>query len=149
MPTRALRVLAVCALLTLEGCASFAHLRPRRAPPAEIAPHQAQVEQRAYQTRAFDTTEDEQMLRVVIATLQDLGFVIDQASPSLGLVSASRTGRSHAMRMTVTVRPLAERRLLVRANAQTPRGAPIDGWRYQAFFAALEKAMFLKAHEVD
>jgi hypothetical protein len=116
--------------------------------PAAVETGQNQVEQRDYQTRAFDTTDPEQALRIVIATLQDLGFVIDQANATLGAVSASRSGR-RPMRITVTVRPRGAAQMLVRANAQTRRAPVTDPWQYQQFFAALEKAMFLKAHEVD
>lgn len=129
--------------LTLEGCAG---VRPRE--PVSLAPAKSEVEQRDYQTRAFDTTDPQQALRTVIATLQDLGFVIDQASADLGAVSGSRTGRGR-QRITVTVRPRGTTQVLVRANAQTTRAAVTDQRQYQRFFAALEKAMFLKAHEVD
>ncbi len=137
-----LSVLVACALM-LGACQSL-----RTNSPAAVATGQNQLEQRDYQTRTFDTTDPEQTLRIIIATLQDLGFVIDQANATLGAVSATRSGR-RPMRMTVTVRPRGAAQMLVRANAQTRRAAITDARQYQQFFAALEKAMFLKAHEVD
>jgi len=51
--------------------------------------------------------------------------------------------------MTVTVRPRGEAQLLVRANAQYQLQAIEEPKPYQDFFVALEKAMFLTAHEVN
>ena len=128
--------------LMLGGCSAG------RVKAVPIEPAQNQIEQRDRQTRAFDTTDPQQTLRTVIATLQDLGFVIDQANADLGAVSGTKSGR-RGMRITVTVRPRGAAQMLVRANAQTARAPITDARRYQEFFAALEKAMFLKAHEVD
>ena len=112
-----------------------------------LAMDQSQVEQRAYQTRAFDTTDKEQTLRAVIATLQDFGFIIDRADLVLGTVSATKLD-GYRLRMTVTVRPRGATQLLVRANAQYQIKAVSDPKPYQNFFVALERSMFLKAHEV-
>jgi hypothetical protein len=87
-------------------------------------------------------------LRTVIATLQDLGFVVDKADETLGTVSATKLS-GYQLRMTVTVRPRGEKQLLVRANAEFGDKAVEDPQPYQNFFIALEKAMFLTAQEVD
>ncbi len=108
----------------------------------------SQVALRAVQTRAFDTLDRNRMLRAVIATLQDLGFVVDKADETLGTVSATKLDR-YRMRMTVTLRTRAGRQIAVRANAQYNLVAVSDAKPYQQFFAALEKAMFLTSHEVD
>jgi hypothetical protein len=109
---------------------------------------ESQVQLRSIQTRAFDTTDKEKTLRTVIATLQDLGFVIDKADATLGSVSGTKLDR-YALRITVTVRPRGKTQLLVRANAQYQVEPVTEPGPYQQFFAALEKAMFLTAHEVD
>lgn len=75
------------------------------------------VELRSFQSRAFDTTDREKTLRTIIATLQDLGFVVDKADATLGSVSATKLS-GYELRITVTVRPRGEKQLLVRANAQ-------------------------------
>lgn len=114
----------------------------------------SQLQLRSHQTRAFDTADQEKVLRTVIATLQDFGFVIDKADARLGSVSATKLA-GYEMRMTVTVRPRSESQQLVRASAQfKPHGAadarPVeDALPYREFFAALEKSMFLAAHDVD
>ena len=106
------------------------------------------VQSRNIQTRAFDTTDRNKTLRTVIATLQDLGFVVDRADDVLGTVSATKLD-GYALRMTVTVRPRGETQLLVRGNAQYNLQAVDDPVLYQDFFTSLGKSMFLTAHEVD
>jgi hypothetical protein len=108
----------------------------------------SQVKLRSIQTRAFDTTDKEKMLRTIIATLQDLGFVIDKADLDLGTVSATKLNR-YALRMTVTVRPRGKKQLLVRANAQFGVTPVYDPLPYQNFFTSLEKALFLEAQQVE
>ncbi len=109
---------------------------------------QSAVQLRSYQERAFDTADKEQTLRSVIATLQDLGFVLDKADLDLGVVSATKLS-GYQLRVTVTVRPRGSSQMLVRANAQQGELAVEDPKPYQDFFAALEKSMFLTAHQVE
>jgi len=109
---------------------------------------QSAVQLRSFQERAFDTADKEQTLRSVIATLQDLSFVLDKADFDLGIVSATKLS-GYQLRVTVTVRPRGNSQMLVRANAQQGERAVEDPKPYQDFFIALEKSMFLTAHEVD
>lgn len=113
-----------------------------------LAASESQLALRQIQTRAFDTTDRERMLRTVIATLQDLSFVVDKADATLGSVSSTKLD-GYQLRMTVTVRPRGETQLLVRANAQYNLTAVEDPEPYQQFFAALETSAFLTAHNVD
>jgi hypothetical protein len=109
---------------------------------------QSAVALRSFQQRAFDTSDKEKTLRTVIATLQDLSFVVDKADMDLGTVSATKLS-GYQLRMTVTVRPRNETQMLVRANAQYMDKAVEEPKPYQDFFVALEKSMFLTAHQVD
>ncbi len=109
---------------------------------------ESQVQLRSIQTRVFDTTDKEKTLRTIMATLQDLGFVLDEADSILGTVTATKLNR-YALRITVSVRPRGENQLLVRANCQYENKPVIDPEPYQQFFTSLEKAMFLAAHQVD
>ncbi len=108
----------------------------------------SQLQLRSIQTRVFDTTNRNKTLRTIIATLQDLGFVIDKTDETLGSVTGTKLNR-YSLRITVTVRPKGETQTLVRANAQYEITAVEDPEPYQQFFTALEKSMFLTAHEVD
>ena len=107
----------------------------------------SQVQLRSIQSRAFDTRDKVKFLRTVIATLQDLDFVIDDADDVLGAVSATKLNR-YALRITVTVRPREEQQL-VRASIQYENKPVRTPEPYQQFFISLEKAMFLTAHQVD
>jgi HEAT repeat protein len=113
-----------------------------------LATDEPQLKIRSYQTRSFDMTDQDRALRTIIATMQDLEFVIQRADADLGAVSGTKLD-GYRMRLTVTVRPRGSTQLLVRANAQFGLAAIEDPKPYQNFFVALEKAMFLTAHEVD
>ena len=106
---------------------------------------ESQLKLRQIQTRSFDTTDKRKTMESVIATLQDLGFVIDKASFELGAVSATKLS-GYNLRMTVNVTPRGDNRTVVRANAQYEIHAVDDPQPYQQFFTALEKSMFLQAH---
>lgn len=106
---------------------------------------ESQVKLRAMQTRYFETDDKKKTLQTVIATLQDLGFVIDKASFDLGSVSATKL-HGYRIRMTVTAIPRGEGQMTVRANAQYNIEPITDPVMYQQFFDALSKAMFLTAH---
>jgi hypothetical protein len=129
------------ALLVLCGCQTDSRQQV-------LLTDRSQVELRAVQTRAFDTTDRNLTVRTVIATLQDLGFVVDKADEALGTVSGTKLS-GYTMRMTVTVRPRGKTQMAVRASAQYNLVAVSDAQPYQQFFNALEKAMFLTANEVD
>jgi hypothetical protein len=113
-----------------------------------LAVDRSQVQLRSVSTRAFDTSDRNLTVRNVIATLQDLNFVIDKADEALGTVSATKFD-VYVMRMTVTVRPRGNRQMAVRASAQYNMVAVSDAKPYQQFFSSLEKAMFLTANEID
>ena len=117
-------------------------------PPRPVLEGGSQVELRSIQTRRFETDDRVQTLRTVIATLQDLGFVIDKADETLGAVSATKLD-GYELRMTVTVRPRPPESLLVRASAQYQMAPVENPETYQDFFTALEKSMFLAAQGVD
>jgi len=102
----------------------------------------SQVELRSIQTRTFATADRVRTLRTVMATLQDLGFVIDEADAFLGSVSATKL-EGWELRITVLIKPEKGARMLVRANCQFGTRPVNDPEPYQRFFAALEKGMFL------
>lgn len=135
-----LSILLLIIGISASGCAS----EPRQA----MFESQSAVQQRSYQSRTFVTTDRQQLLRSIMATLQDLGFVIDEADVTLGSVSATKQD-DFELRVTATVRPRGETKLLVRVNATRRNGPITNPVTYQDFFIALEKAMFLTAQQVD
>ena len=127
----------ICALLT--ACTGA---RP------DVTGGGTQLETRQMQTREYDTLDRAMTLRSVIATLQDLGFLIDTADDGLGTVTATRE-HEYSMRMTVTVREKNGKRVLVRTNARIGEDTVTNPLTYQDFFVALDKAMFLTRERVD
>jgi len=134
-----LQLLRSLSLLLLAGCA---------ATPANVAGTGTQLETRQIQTREYKTLDKSMTMRSVIATLQDLGFTIDQADAELGTVTATRL-HQHTMRMTVTVVEKDAGRISVRASARIGENSVTDAATYQDFFVVLDKAMFLTLHKVD
>lgn len=127
-------------VIAVTGCATTT--------PVDISANSTQLETRQIQTRHYDTLDKALTMRSVIATLQDLGFTIDQADTELGTVTATRY-HQYTMRMTVTVVKREENRVSVRANARIGESAVTDAATYQDFFAVLDKAMFLTLQRVD
>jgi hypothetical protein len=138
--SRSQQLLALLGLLSLAGCATTT--------PTNIAGAGTQLETRQIQTRQYDTLDKAMTMRSVIATLQDLGFTIDQADAELGTITATRL-HQYTMRMTVTVVKKEGNRISVRANARIGENAVTDAATYQDFFVVLDKAMFLTLHKVD
>lgn len=137
---RILLLILIASVLFFIGCATTQHRL--------LDSESSQVQLRSTQTRAFDTTDKEKILRTIMSTLQDLGFVLDKADAILGTISATKL-KGYALRMTVTVRPRGATQILVRANIQYNIKPVADPEPYQQFFASLEKAMFLTAHQAD
>lgn len=134
-------ILTLTALAALTACQTNSR-------DQVLAVSASQVQLRSFQSRAYDTVDRPKTLRTIIATLQDLGFVVDKADATLGTVSATKLD-GYAVRITVTIRPRGSNQTLVRANAQFNVTPIEDPAPYQQFFEALNKAMFLDGHQVD
>ena len=137
-----IRVVTLIGTFAVSGCQSG----PSAAELLDSG--QSQLALRSIQVRAFDTTDVQGTVRSVIATLQDLGFVIDESNSRLGSVSATKLDK-YALRITVVVTPRGETQVAVRANAQYEREPVVDPIPYQQFFTALERSLFLSAHAID
>jgi len=107
----------------------------------------SQVQTRNYQSRAFETNDRDMVLRSIISTMQDLGFIINKADQTLGTISG--TSFSNSSRLTVSVRQMGQNRIVVRANAQAGLKEIADPVPYQNFFNALAQSLFLEAHLID
>jgi hypothetical protein len=138
--SRLFQRLQLLGLIFLAGCATTT--------PANVIGAGTQLETRQIQTREYETLDKGMTMRSVIATLQDLGFVIDQADVELGTITATRL-HQYTMRMTVTVVEKDAGRISVRVNARIGENSVTDAATYQDFFVVLDKAMFLTQHKVD
>jgi len=128
----------ICVSL-LSGCANTTNQR------VLDTGDETQLQKRSYQSRVFDTADKERVLRASISTLQDLGFVIDRADLVLGSISGTKM-QGYQIKITVSVRPKGNDRMLVRANAQFNITPVEDPKQYQDFFSSLEKSLFLAAN---
>lgn len=132
--------IALFSLIFVSGCVS------RNSRILDIG--ESQLQTRSIQTRVFDTGDKKMVTRNVVATLQDLNFVIDDADADLGTVSATKLSR-YQVKITVQVRPKSDTQMIVRANARYNLEPIEDPQIYQDFFTALEKSLFLTANAID
>jgi hypothetical protein len=134
----------VAGLVLIQGCVA-----PQ---PSQnlLAPTEAQMKLRSFQTRTFEVADRQVAMRGVIAALQDLGFIIERANEPLGLVTAARFAEPDNLSLvevTVTVRPQAGGRMQVRANAIFNHTPVDDPKVYQNFFTTLDRSLFINKEE--
>lgn len=130
-------ILICLGTLMLAACASTNQ--------AALDTKSSQVATRNYQSRSFDTTNKLNVMNNIVATMQDLGFVIEKVDKDLGTISGfSFTNQTN---MTVSVREKGKS-ILVRANASKGTKAITEPQAYQNFFNALSQSLFLTANEV-
>ena len=142
------RRLAILCLLPLAVAACQQNNQPKLVLSAK-----SPVELRAMQTRAFDTDDRNRALRVVVATLQDLGYGIDKVDTGSGTVSATKMA---TLRVTASAYPRSSNaaQTVVRANAiyvMPGQDTQVDSPAFyqQLFFEPLSKALFLTALQVE
>jgi len=114
-------------------------------PPKELLTlTDAQMKIRSFQTRAFDVKDQNKVLRGVVASLQDLGFIVERANGPMGLVTAGKFGPGGRgfVELTVTVRAKGEKQTEVRVNAIFNTQPIEDPQIYQNFFIAVERSLF-------
>ncbi|MBQ8870553.1 MAG: hypothetical protein IJ019_04165 [Alphaproteobacteria bacterium] len=128
-------------IIALTGCASTHN--------DVLGTSQSQVQMRNYQSRSFDTNDKSLVLRAVISTMQDLGFIIERADEKLGTISGTSFSHIHASKLTVSIRAINDKQIVVRANGQVGLKALDNPIPYQNFFNALGQSLFLEAHEVE
>lgn len=127
--------------LLLAGCAS-----PPEEPVNLLAPTDEQMKMRNLQTRTFDVSDRRVAIRGVVQALQDLGFIIERANEPLGMVTAARFAEPRyfdVVGVTVTVRPIGESQMMIRANAIFNNEPITDPEVYRNFFATLERSLFI------
>ena len=132
---------ALALALGIAGCAS-----PPEEPVNLLAPTEEQMKIRNLQTRTFDVSDRQAAIRGVIQALQDLGFIIERANEPLGMVTGARFAEPRyfdVVGITVTVRPVGEARMTVRANAIFNNEPITDPEVYRNFFSTLERSYFI------
>ncbi len=136
-----MRITLAVVVLLATGCAAA----PQK---AIFDTDESQLELRSYQSRVFESTNEVDVMRDIIDTLQDLGFLVENADAGLGSVTGKRS-RDGLVTLTVTVRPRGEDAVLVRANAQRGDQRIDDPEVYQTFFNSLQQSSFISAGRVN
>lgn len=108
-----------------------------------------QAELKKMQTRIFDTNDQDKILKDIISTFQDLGFVIDKTDIVLGMVSATCVKSYQDVRMTVTIRPKGDKQLIIRANIQFGTDTVLDPFQYTEYFKSLASTILLPMHNLE
>jgi uncharacterized protein YceK len=125
-----MRYLAIILLVSfISGCAS-------QIDPALVKQRQLQVQR--MQTRVFDTNDRSGIVRGVIAAMQDLSFIIDNADAQQGIITAKKYG-DYPIEITVTVQPISSKQILVHSIAQYNLKPIEDPFLYEQFFSSLQE----------
>ena len=135
-------VLLIGLAFLLQACVGSSQKQP---PKELLALTEAQMKIRSFQTRAFDVKDQNKVLRGVVASLQDLGFIVERANGPMGLVTAGKFGPNGRgfVELTVTVRAKGKQRTEVRVNALFNTKPVEDPKIYQNFFTAVERSLFV------
>lgn len=141
-------------------------------------PQPSQMEMRSFQTREYDTNDTKLVLKAVLNTLQDMGFIVNTADPNIGLLTASKwtnvehtkkeikeakkkefaLSKSIVLDCTANISEFGKKQSRVRVNFQqrvldangaTMQASPItDAKFYQTFFSQVDKGIFLQQEGV-
>lgn len=124
----------------LQACAGG----PQKPPKELLALTDNQMKIRSFQTRAFDIKDQNKVMRVVVASLQDLGFIIERANGPMGVVTAGKFGPdgNGFVEVTVVVRGKGETQTEVRVNALFNTQPVEDPKAYRNFFTAVQRSLF-------
>ena len=147
MKVRVKRCQAVIGTLAAALLASCAAQPPVR--DVIFDDQMTQLQARSIQSRTFELTDRIKTMRAVIATLQDLDFVIDRADSRLGIIVATKLKGYH-LHVTVKVDDRRSGPILVRVNLVAGFGTiaragltSISSEVYQELFTSLGKNIFL------
>jgi hypothetical protein len=137
------QLLALALATSLLGVAGCASTNDRL-----MDSDQSQVKMRSIESRAFGTTDKVAVMRAVVSSMQDLGFIVSKADADLGTVSGTKFDAG-TLAMTVIVRNYGASQCVVRANADYRLEQVTDPKAYQDFFNVLQKSLFLQAQQVE
>ena len=163
-----LRVATLSSALLVAGCFSDS-------PPP---PQPSQMEMRSFQTREYDTNDEKLVLKAVLNTLQDMGFIVTTADPGIGLLTATKKvnishtkkevkeakkretplSQTDVLDCTANISEFGKTQCRVRVNFQrqildatgaTMQASQITGAKfYQTFFSQVDKGIFLQQEGV-
>lgn len=149
------KVVAFIAVLATAGC-----VMPTQEEQAGALTLQSSAsDNRQIQARRYEMRDEAGLMAATLGVLQDLGYTINETSAGTGLINGSKDRRGSRIRVSVVVRPTANRGAMiarvsfqaieVSVFGQQPQVQTInDALIYQQFFESLSKSLFLEAHEI-
>jgi len=135
--------------VALAMAAALGGCQPKASPnEAAASPRGIALAGPAYQHRTFDAGDKEKTLRAVVATLQDLDFIIGKVDMSRGtpVLAASTVNAGGAFGLAVIVWQKSPQQAIVRAYATQGTKLLENPGYYQSFFDALSRTLSLPAH---
>lgn len=140
-------ILLTLSLTVLSGCSAIAdYINPQ---PFTFPNDQTQTQRRSYQTRNFEVSGEKRSLKIIIATLQDLGFTVTKVDADLGVVTGKQIYKNTDVYITVTTTIKSPNYVAVRSSLHDSNGMVDSPQIYQDFFSYLQKAYFLADNEVN
>lgn len=138
----------IALVILLSGCSVVAdYISPPK--PFSFPSDQTQTQRRSYQTRKFEVVGEKQSLKIIIATLQDLGFTITKVDAELGVVTGKQIYNNSDIYISVTANFKPPNFMFVRASLQDNHGLVDSPEIYQDFFSYLQKSYFLAENEIN
>lgn len=124
--------------------------------PQTIVPRQmTQLEIREIETREFQTTDKLLTMKAMLDVLQDNGYIVETANPTLGFISGSKDVQYLSYRMTANISEFSNTtkvRMNVRQIIKNMYGAAsevteiLDAPFYQSLYYQIDKAIFNQKH---
>jgi hypothetical protein len=117
------------------------------------------ADSRQIQARRYDMHDESGLMVATLGVLQDLGYTINETSAGAGLITGSKERQGSRIRVSVVVRPTADRAAMIARVSFQAIDVPVFGQQpqvqtitdaiiYQHFFERLSKSLFLEAHEI-
>jgi hypothetical protein len=114
-----------------------------------LAANQSQVQVRSYQTRTFESNDKLSVMRAVVATLQDLNFVIMRTDSNLGIITGEKNHENSSIFITVSTKEKNNIGTVVRVSIIRNKETIEYLAPYQDFFSALQKSVFLQINNIN
>nr|WP_294555043.1 hypothetical protein [uncultured Rhodopila sp.] len=117
------------------------------------------LDSRQVQARRYDMHDEQGLMAATLGVLQDLGYTVNETSAGAGMISASKDRQGARIRVSVVVRPSADRAGMIARVSFQAISAPVFGQQpqietitdnavYQQFFERLSQSLFLEAHQI-
>ena len=142
-------ILVSLCVFAIAGCSSISDYFNLNSQPFTFPNDQTQAQRRSYQTRTFEVSNEKRSLKIIIATLQDLGFTVTKADAELGVATGKQVYKNTEIYITVTTTLKPPNYISVRASLHDNNGLVDSPQIYQDFFSYLQKAYFLADNEVN